>query len=209
MQESDDRSVELHDDDPWIFARILQFAYTREVSCTTSFYSCAIGRNRADNSQTRVSIHSLMIKCEQSEAEAKAAVYDSPRHALELDIEIHVLAKKYGFTQLVQSMLKKMRFYIENDEPGDRSEDYLELLWVKNRLELDRLDLELKKTIVDGVACRYSRLTSSDDEDDARFLQWVHGDLEFLALLLPALDKMKTYKNKCWNEGWTSDGDED
>lgn len=88
-KESKERRVELHDDDPWIFARFLQFAYCND------YEGNAIG-TRSPDVKDHLTIRKLVRSGYSDPMFANKSFFHDKQNPLCVHFQVYELADKYG-----------------------------------------------------------------------------------------------------------------
>jgi len=173
IQESKSQSITLHDDCPWIFARVLQYVYygryskapkgRAEPEMTPSVAEIVRGGCRGD--WTRISKQGDPIMILRSEIRHNTA-----------NIAVYLLADKYCMTSLKEHAVYEMSLVMNCKELVDMAKDHLE---------------HMSGLLKEWFACRigeeYTKLSAEEDEDARTIKGWLAADPKLCFMVMEVM----------------------
>ncbi|KAK5090437.1 hypothetical protein LTR05_000609 [Lithohypha guttulata] len=195
-QETQDHCVYLHDDEPWMVGRTIQFFYTGSYDYTQARFCKRPENGDSTRPQSKqassVNLSQIMQTNKHVENYTVDKLIDRRWSATDTDIEMYIMADKYGIAKLRNRVLNSL---------GDRKLDHETLIKICTtslKMLMNRDD-DLKRVIAQKVADSYKKLRRCHSE---WVENWIRSDAVFGLLVLDCMEHVEEplATTKRWND---------
>lgn len=184
-QESRKKTADLHKDNPWMVARMLQFFYRSTYDYGHEARFSGFGLPASSEASTRLTLTKMMSRVQGDQKPigdfSLQKTTDCRLSEIEIDAAMYVVADKYGAAHLKMHSLEKL---------GARHAAYETLIKVcqGDFRDLVDKDNDLKVVIAEKIATHYKDLRERRNE----WLQkWIVSDPVFAMLILDSMRGIK------------------
>lgn len=176
-KENGENTVTLHDDKPFVFARVLQFIYHGEYTYTLGVTTA---RHRTG---TITDLRDLLISGEDDSLYPNERDEDYEKPLDVLNLEVYDLADKYGIPTLKEFSLRKL---VENATDSFYEVD-LRSLFAEHYPDRMGHDQSLKHAFAKCVARIFDRIRSDEHEWREGIGKWIRNDFELCTMVMEQL----------------------